>query len=187
MINLRRHAPLRCTKPAAAAICLLIALTTGCVRETADGGEEVFQYQLWAPLALAVAGIAAAPIGWFLRERSTRFGWGLLVLGPIFALALAPSLYLERVTVGGDGFHVRSGIWGSTAVFDVDFNQLRSLRFITQTRTTRRGRRTEEVMVCGLTTGGETRIALNNDVKRAAVKAIVQQAAARGIQVVDET
>lgn len=183
----RRQGPQCCSRRAFAGTFLLLAVTTGCVRESTDAGDEVFQYQLWAPLALVAAGIAAAPIGWFLRNRSTRFGWGLLVLGPLFALALAPSLYLERVTVGGDGFHVRSGIWGSTAVFDVDFNQIRSLRFITQTRTTRRGRRTEQVMVCVPTTGGETRIPLNNDVKRAAVKAIVQQAAARGIQVIDET
>lgn len=166
---------------------LLLSATAGCVRETTDGGEEVFQYELWAPLAMLVAGAAAAPVGWFLRGRSARLGWGLLVLGPVFALALAPSLYLERTTVDGDGFHIRSGIWGSTATFDLNFSQIRSLRFISEERSTRRGKRTEHFMVCHLTSGGETKIAVNNDVKRAAVRAIVRRASERGIPVADQT
>lgn len=170
-----------------AAAGLLLAATTGCVRQTAEGGEDVFQYELWVPIALLAAGMAAAPVGWFWRRRSTRQGWALLVIGPVAALAFAPSLYLERTAVDGEGFHIRSGIWGSTAVYDLSFSQIRSLRFMSEERSTRRGKRTHYFLVCGLTSGGETKVPFNNDVKRAAVPMIVRRASERGISFVDET
>ncbi|HEX5447488.1 MAG TPA: hypothetical protein VFW87_26975 [Pirellulales bacterium] len=182
MMN-KRFLRTRFTRWPSAVMFLLLAATAGCVRETSDGSGEAFQYELWAPLAMLVAGAAAAPAGWFLRSRSTRLGWGLLVLGPVFALALAPSLYLERTTVDDGGFHIRSGIWGSTAVFDLNFSDIRSIRFTSETRATRRGQRTEHFMMCALASGGETKIPVNNDVKRAAVRAIVRRASEHGISV----
>jgi hypothetical protein len=58
---------------------------------------------------------------------------------------------------------------------------------MSRTRATRRGQRTDHFMLCALNSGGETKIPVNNDVKRAAVRAIVRRAGERAIPVADES
>jgi hypothetical protein len=157
--------------------CLLFS---GCVTRSASDAGASFHYQWWLPIGLFVAGVVFVPIGWFVRRHSGRIGWGLIIAGPVAALAFAPSLLMERVFVHDRGFEVRSGIWGMTANETVNFDGVQSLR-IAQEETGGRNSRMIEVLYFDMKAGPGVRLPLNNDVKIEAGKEIAVRAAQRGI------
>lgn len=167
---------------------LLIIVCSGCVRESTEGAETVFQYELWLPVIVLLAGVVASPAGWMLRKRSARLGWILMIGGPVAALLFAPSLYRDRVTVSDEGFHVRTGIWGLTAVHDVRFSQVRSITITAEETVGRRGRKKiTHYFVCDLKVGGQAKVPINNGVTEAAGESILAHAAAQNIPIIDQT
>ena len=50
-----------------------------------------------------------------------------MIVGPLAAIAFAPSLLLERVVVNDQGFEVHSGIWGMTASQELKFDSIKSI------------------------------------------------------------
>ena len=168
------------------AALILLATFAGCVRQTTDGATTTFRYETWVPPSVLLAGIAAAPLGWQLRKRSARFGWGLVIAGPLAAFVLAPSLFRDRVTLADDGFHVRTGLWGLSAVHDVKFDEVRTLRIISETTTNRRGRKTNYFFLCEMKHGGSVKVPVNNEVSKAAAEPILRRVAARRIPIINE-
>ncbi len=85
-------------RTAIAALCCLIL--AGCYQKVTKNGSLVFSFQPWVPLLVALAGVAAVPVGVVLFLRKLRF-WGvcLMVAGPLVAGAVAPGMYLDRVVV----------------------------------------------------------------------------------------
>jgi hypothetical protein len=167
------------------ALVSLLLVVGGCVRESKIDGKQVYQYEYWVPLTTLVLGLAAIPAGWFLRQKNGRFGWGLLILGPVAAIFFAPSLFRDRVTVGPDGFHVRTGIWGLTAVHEVVFADITQIRITAEKVSTRRGQKTNYFMNCDAKSGGSSKVPINNAVTEEAADAILQQATDHDIPILD--
>jgi hypothetical protein len=176
----RRRRWLRAALPA-----LMLALCAGCVHQEADGQETRYRYEYWVPAAVGLAGAVAAPAGWFLRPKNAKFGWTLLILGPAALLIGMPSMLCDRLIVNQQGFHVRTGFFGSTA-WDVDFDKVGRVRQISETTSGRR-RQTNYYLLFDLKTGGEpVKVALGNQLVKTAVPAILQRLAAQGIPIVDQ-
>jgi hypothetical protein len=159
----------------------------GCVQESNSNGERVYQYELWVPLTVLVVGLAAIPIGLWLRKWTARLGWGLVVAGPVAALFFAPSLFRDRVVVSRERFHVQTGIWGLTAVHSLEFADIKEIRITAETTTSRGGKRTNYFLNCDKKSGGSNKVSVNNAVTDAAATAILQEAQAHGIPIRDET
>ena len=147
----------------------------------------VYQYEWWVPLSAFLGGLVVTPIGWSLRERSARFGWGLVIAGPIAAVVLAPSLFRDRAAVGAEGFHIRTGVWGLTTVQDVQFGDLKQIRVSSSTSFTRTGRRTNYYLNCDKRNGESVKVPINSGVTEAAADAILVNASAHGVPLEDKT
>jgi hypothetical protein len=158
--------------------CLLV---TGCVTKSVSESGTTFHYQWWLPIGVFLGGLVAVPGGFGLKGWSERLGWGLIILGPLAALVLAPSLFFERVFVDKKGFEVHSGIWGMTSTEKVVFDSVQSIRLTQEMSGSRRSRREIEVLYFDLKTGSATRFPLNNDIKIEAAKQIVETVAGLGI------
>jgi hypothetical protein len=142
---------------------ILVAGIGGCVRETTEGSARVFTYEAWVPLSVLLGGIVAAPAGWFLRGASARFGWALLVMGPVAAVFFAPSLFRDRAAVDDNLFTLRSGIWGLTAVHEVEIDDLKQIRIISEVSRGRRGsKRTNYYLLCERNDGTTAKVPMNN-------------------------
>jgi hypothetical protein len=175
-------------RPWTTAAALVLFAAAGCVRESNNQGERAFQYELWVPLCVLLAGLAAGVAGFFLRKHNTRVGWALLIIGPLAALGFAPSMFLDRAAVSKDGFDIRTGIWGQTVIPTVKFADLSGIRITSETRRTRRGgKSTSYYYICEKKSGGSVKVPVNNAVAQAAAPIILQEASARGIPVRDET
>jgi hypothetical protein len=177
---------LRRTSQAAGALLLLSA--SGCVRESTNQDEHVFQYELWVSGGVLLLGIVAGVAGFFLRKHNSRAGWALLILGPLAALGFGPSMFLERTVVRKEGFEMHTGIWGQTVVPPMKFADLSGIRMTSETRRTRRGgRSTSFYLNCDKKAGGSTKVPVNNGVAQAAAKLILQEAMGQGVPFRDET
>ena len=176
------------SRPWAVAAGLFLLAASGCVRESNNQGEHVFQYELWVPLCVLLAGLAAAAGGFFVRKHNSRIGWTMIIMGPVAALGFAPSMFLDRAAVSKDAFDVRTGIWGQTVIPTVQFADLREVRITSETKRTRRGgKSTSYYLMCEKKSGGSTKVPINNAVAQAAAPLILEEAKARGIPVRDET
>jgi hypothetical protein len=179
---------MRSRTPRILLLSLLAITCTGCVRESTNGGSRIFQYALWVPGLILLGGLAAAAIGWTLRQKSGRFGWGFLIAGPVAALVFAPSMFLDRVTVDEAGFSRRSGLYGMTSVQDVKYSNVTEMRLITEEGRGRRGRKTiNYYLMCDHKNGSSTKVPLGNGVIEAATPVILRAAGALGIPIIDQT
>ncbi|BBO36572.1 hypothetical protein [Lacipirellula parvula] len=166
-----------------------VALSTGCVRETTEGTAHVFQNELWVPIVTFLGGVAAAVGGWFVKAHSDRFGWTMIILGPIAALGLAPALFLDRVAIDDSGMSAKVGIWVFSAPLEVKYDNLAQVRLIKEETTGRRGRKNVNYsMLCEKKSGGEpTKVPLGNHVIEAAAPAFLEAVQQRGIPIINET
>ena len=172
----------------AALPALLLLGVSGCVREDVNGSTITVTNELWAPFLALMGGVAAAPAGWFLRKKSNRIGWGLLIFSPILVVGIAPSLFLDRAVVDDTHFSLRTGIWGLTAVHDVKFADLSGIRLISEETTGRRGRkRTNYYLLCERKDGTSAKVPLANQVAETAAPYLIERAKALNVPIVDET
>jgi hypothetical protein len=160
----------------------------GCVSESVDGSAHEFGYEIWIPVSVFFGGFIAAGIGWFLRESSSRFGWGLVIVGPLFAIGLAPSLFLDKAVVDNTCFYHRSGIWGLTSVHEIKMADVKQIRYIVEESRGRRGRKVENYFfICEKFDGSNEKFPINNDVAEAAALIFLDKAKERNIPFIDET
>lgn len=148
-------------------LAMILATASGCVEESESGSTRVFKYQLWVPLSVLLIGVVAGPAGWLLRKQ--RYGWFLLIAGPLAAIFFAPTLFLERVTLDDNTYSVRSGIWGMTAAHQVELSKLKQVTIQVEETRGRRGRKSKSTyLVCENQDSSITKLSANNDVTRAA-------------------
>ena len=167
---------------------LVLLGLSGCVREEVDGSTITYSNELWVPLTALVGGIVAAPAGWFLRNKSSRLGWVLMILSPIVAFGIAPSLFLDRAVIDATHFSLRTGIWGLTAVHDVKFSELTLVRLISEESRGRRGsKHTNYYLVCERRDGTSAKVPLGNSVAEAAAPRLIDRARSLNISVVNQT
>ena len=165
----------------------LLALTalafTGCTTERVDGDTTVFTFAWWLPMLILVGGVVSLGAGVLLREN--RYGWVLMIGGPIAALFFAPSLWSDKVTLNHDHFTQRTGLWFAPKFQDIRFADLTSIDLTAETRRTRRGRSTSYYMLCHCKSGEDAKIPINDLMKRKAAASILAEAAAHGITIND--
>jgi hypothetical protein len=148
-------------------LVLLFVMLAGCVRESTNGDEHLYRYELWASGLVFLAGVIATPVGW-----------------PIAALGFAPSMFLDRVAVRPEGFSRHSGIWGMTAVQEVKFANIGHMQLAEVEERGRRGRKVMRTyLLCDLKTGESARLPAGNEVVRAALPAIIESANKAGVMV----
>ena len=171
----RRHVQFLC-------LTALLLMITGCVSETTSGSTQTFAYDWWVPLSVIAGGIAAAPIGWVLRSKSERYGWGLLIAGPLFAV-LGLFLFSERAVLDDSGF-VTSRLFNKQ---EVKFDTLKMVRISSEVVTGRRGRReTKFFVTCTRTDGTTEKIGVTNAVLEAALPKFIEKVAQRDVQIINE-
>jgi hypothetical protein len=161
---------------------------SGCVREDVAGSTVTCTNELWVPLVTLLVGVVAGPAGWYLRQKSGRLGWGLMILSPIVVFGFVPSLFMDKAVVDDNHFSVRTGIWGMTAVHDVTFNELSRVRAIGEERTGKYGRKsTSYFLLCERKDGTSAKVPLGNKVVEAAAVHFVERVHALKIPLQDET
>jgi hypothetical protein len=164
-------------------LALSIATLTGCVQQSTKGSVTEFRYEFWVPATVFLGGLAAIPLGWKLRPRSTRFAWTLIILGPLAVVGFAPSLFFDTITVGEDALHVRTGIWGTNA-HDVKFSEIQQIKVISETSTGRR-KSTSYFLLCEMKTGPASKVPVNSEVAKAAAETILRRVNELGIPVIN--
>ena len=168
------------------ALLALAALAfTGCTTERVDGDTTIFTFAWWLPMLILVGGGVSLGAGALLREN--RYGWVLMIGGPIAAIFFAPSLWSDKVTLDHQHFTQRTGIWFMPRFQDVRFDDLASIDLTAETRRTRRGRSTSYYMVCHRKAGEDAKIPINDLMKGGAAKKIIAEAAHHGITINDLT
>ena len=171
-----------------ALLALPLAFLAGCVKEQTDGSSSTFTYELWVPALIFLGGVAAAPLGWVLRQKSGRLGWGLMIAGPVAALVFAPTMFLDKIVVDADHFQVRTGIVGMAETHSIKFADLKAVHLTVKTSRGRRGRKTtKEYLVCESKTGNRTEVEMSGRLATAAARPLAVQFANHQIEVIDET
>lgn len=166
---------------------VVLITISGCVREAAEGDRITFTYELWVPMVAVVIGVAATVLGWMIRNKAGRKGWGLVIVAPIATILLAPGLYGDIAVLDKDSFHLRTGIWSMTAVHDVRFDDVTKIRITTEVTTGRRGRNVNHYFVCERKDGTQAKIPIVNQLVKGAAPLILAIAQKREIPVIDET
>jgi hypothetical protein len=169
-------------------VTLLLFVMSGCVHESTEGSARVFTYEWWAPLSVLLVSIAGTIAGWFLRNTSSRFGWGLLIVAPILGIFLTPTFLLDRTSVDDTHLSMRSGIWGLTAVHDVKYDDLKLVKIVAEKVTGRRGeQRTNYYLQCDRKDGTSAKVPMGNTLAEAAAPYFFEHLKKRGIPLVDAT
>jgi hypothetical protein len=168
-------------------VVLVSTFASGCIRVSDDGDRQVIAYELWVPLTLLLACLAAMVAGWFLRKASPGRALGVALAGFVLLVLGVPSLSRDRVTIDERQFIVRTGLWGMTSVHSVTFDDVQLMRIIFETSTNSRGReRTLCFLVCQRKSGPNAKVPMNNNMCEAALPYIVKAAEKRNIPVSDE-
>jgi hypothetical protein len=167
------------------ALASLAMWTAGCTVEQTQGDTTIFTYAAWTPYATFAAGVVGFLVGVQIRPRWGRFGWMLIILGPLACLFLAPSFFLDRITVNPQGFTLRTGFWFSPTVHDVKFRDLARIELATEETTGRRGRREKHYyFLCEKKSGGVDKVPLGDLMRSGASHKIAEVAHKEGIPVV---
>jgi hypothetical protein len=157
---------------------LTLLVFSGCVSQATDGSTIVFAFQWWVPLAGILITVAATVAGWFVKNVSERWGYGLLIMGPIMLVIMAPGLFLDRVTIDDEHFTLRTGFWFYPTVRDVRFSDVQRIELTSQ----RRRRSTDRDMHCRLRNGTVTRVPVGTLMQYAADE-ILDRADQKGIPI----
>lgn len=172
------------------AVCCLVACVvllglSGCVRESVEGTTHTYANELWVPLSLFFGGVAGAVGGWFLRKKTDRVAWAMIIGGTLAVLA-SPATYLDRVIVSDSAMNVRVGLWVFSDPIEVEYENLRDVRLIVEESRGRRGRKNHSYfLMCSQKDGETVKIPVNNDVAEAAVQLFVDRISELGIPFVN--
>jgi hypothetical protein len=168
------------------AVSMLVILGGGCVDRTVKGDEVGYGYSWWVPVVELLGAMAALPQGLVTRRRSSRFGWGLMILAPLLALVVFPAMILDRVKVDSEHFEAHYGFWFAPSRPSVRFDDLRELRHVTYKQRGRRGRvTTKHKLVCFHLDGQQETVALG-DLLRRAEPDIIERAQAKNVAITAE-
>jgi hypothetical protein len=162
-----------------------LAAVAGCYQQTSENNSLVFSYQAWVPPLVALVGVALIPAGIFLFTRQQRrfAGVCVAVLGPIVAIGIAPTFYMDRVVVSEEGFYSRHGFWWDPTVHQVRFQDLNQVTLVVEEKIGRRGRKNYSYYFdCSFKQGKQERIPLG-DLVRQAMPEIVKRFKEHGVPI----
>ncbi len=85
-----RYTQIRMEKLRAAVVAaLMLVVFSGCYEMVTHGSESIYRFAWWVGPAVIVGGILAVPLGWLLRKRIARWGFGLMIMGPVALVFIA--------------------------------------------------------------------------------------------------
>ncbi|MGC8642741.1 MAG: hypothetical protein ACP5XB_23020 [Isosphaeraceae bacterium] len=146
------------------------------------GDQAVYRFAWWLGPAVIAGGILAEPVGWYLRKVNRKWGFVLMVMGPVLLVAVAPAMYSDRVAVDKEHFEAKYGLWFRPTEKSVRFDDLREIRLVGVKGN--RGRINYELRC--FTKTGETRIVPAGDLLKNTVPEILERAKAKGVNVAIE-
>jgi hypothetical protein len=158
-----------------------ICLIAGCYERTTNGATSIYQFAWWLGPAVIGGGILCVPAGWLLRPSVPKWGWVLMVMGPLLLILVAPAMYSDRVVIDDEHFEARFGFWFSPTMHNLRFQDLRVIQYVAVAGT--RGR-TKYELHC-LSASGQSTVVPAGDLVRETVPEILERAKAKGVQVVD--
>jgi hypothetical protein len=163
-----------------------IPLLTGCIRESVNGSETVYQNELWVSISMILGGLVLTPLGWFLRTKNGRFGWAFMILGLLLAFGFGPSALTDKVTVNDSALHVHSGFWVAPTDVSVKFDDVQSVRVTSETKRTRRGgRRTNYYFNFDMKSGPSQKVQMDTLLMRGASERVAEAMNKQDIPIVD--
>lgn len=166
------------------AVGLLCSAVAGCYQKVSDNGRVAVTFETWVPWLVGIVGLALVPVGIVLFKRKQRV-WGviLLIVGPVATVALAPTMFLDRVEVNQDGFRCEHGFWWNPIVHDIRYDELDRVVVVVEERSGRRGKQYHYHFDCVLKNGGTDRVPLG-DLMREALPEIAEQFHEHDVEVV---
>ena len=164
-------------------IAILFACA-GCIQRTEHGDVSTYGFETWIMLATAVGGVVAAPVGWLLRKRSTRLGYGLLILGPLAVFFLVPVMWTDRVIVDSNHFERSSAMPGSNNQ-SIRFDDVLAMHY--HSAVERSGRRSSRKYYLDVTRkDGPVQTITLGTLLQEAIKEILGRSVAHGIKVSED-
>jgi hypothetical protein len=157
----------------------LLVLLSGCYEKSVTGDQSVYKFAWWVGLLVILGGLVAVPLGLAIRNWSGRWGFALIVMGPVLLIFFAPVMYLDRVVVDSTHFEVRYGFWFAPTKHNIRFDDVREMRYVA---TRGRKNRIQYELVCAMK-GGDTRTVSAGDLVINAVPEILRRAEEKQIPV----
>jgi hypothetical protein len=156
---------------------------SGCLRETTQGDVQTFTYPWWVAVTIFLAGAATTWLGYVLLPKNDKPAYVMLLVGPVVALAVAPSYFFYKVTVGPEELTARYGPFGVGTVQRVKYSELAEVKFTF----TRSRRSTTYFLDCKKQ--DEDLVSLSLDIQgiKAAAPRFIQYVRAKNIPVVDHS
>ena len=156
-------------------LILLFLFTPGCVDQTVQDGQIVFQYATWTGL-LSLAGVVSLCILGLLRVATATFprsigGWLALIVGAGLLLGVIPGLFTDQIILTDDGFIV-----GDQE--EIRFEETGRMLLVSQGN----NREKEYLLICVNQKGEETRIS-HSDLIAKAILLITEKARAKGVEI----
>jgi hypothetical protein len=162
----------------------ILVACAGCIQKTAKGDVSTYGFETWIVLCVAVGGALAVPVGWWLRKRNARFGYALLILGPLALILLAPAIWTDRVVVDSKHFERSSAMPGSINE-SISFDDVLGLHY--HSAVERSGRRSNRKYYLDVTRkGGQVQTIALGTLFQAALEEILIRAAEKGIKVSED-
>lgn len=167
-------------------LALLILVTGGCVKESADGDQSIFRFAPWLIATALGITIAVMIIGWWVRKR-INIGLGMVILGVICLLVVIPSLVSERVVLNDNGFRLVTGFWFSRTRMAVEFDDTICITVTEKARAQRRAASRKDVnLVCNAKKDDRDQVVPVGDLMKRALPEILARAKAAGVEIVDQ-
>ena len=158
--------------------CVFLLAITGCITQTDSGQSVTFHNAWWVWAGIIAVGLIFMPIGFGLLRSDRRLAFGMILMGPLAIIGLAPTFYRAQVTVDDQGVETRQAFWGLSSANSVRFADAAKLR--SGQEAGRRGKM-HEVLFFDLKSGGVTPIHITGDMMREARSEIIRRAKAAGI------
>lgn len=165
------------------AIALLAGLLSGCTTEYRDGETTVFTFAWYIPTLVILGGIVALLVGLVIVRKGGKWGWALIILGPLAAVVLGPGLVQDKVTINQSGFTLRTGFWFAPTLYEVRFKDVTGMQLISESG--RRGRKSYYILC--LTRSGSQKVPEGDLMRNGPSDRILEMAAELGIPIEDRT
>ena len=153
---------------------VLLLTGAGCIQKRVEGDQTVFAFERWVQIGVILIGLLALPAGWFLRRRSARLGYGLIIAGPLALIFLAPMLFSDEVRIDDRHFESRHGFWWSPTTHVVAFDDLSQIHLRVEVKQGRRGKSYSYYFDGRKKSGGQETVPLGDLMKEAAVEILVR-------------
>lgn len=166
--------------------CVALALFVGCgVNENlSDEGVFTSSKNPLEAIGYFFGGIGLAAAGWFTTQVWMRAGFGMIILGCLGALYMAPAAMFENAVADAEHFVSSQGFMGMTH-HEVKTSELDYIEIVTETRHGRRGSVSyDNYMVCHCKGAETKKIQIDGPVQEPAALYYLIHAKDQGIRIV---